>query len=419
MTGLHVDASLTLSLSSSGTVFGAAERLQLAAALAQALGVAQTDVYVTAVTLLPGAAHRRRRRALLTGGGATVCVDFSLRAGDAATAAALSDGVTALFATTVAAQSFVSTLRSVGLTAAAGAALAEAPVIAVTSSSGVTSPVPSASSPSGGSGGGSDGGGSDNTAVIAGGAGGGGGGGLLLIIGGLLLERRRRIRRGLPPLPACLSAKCAREDDTKRTAAEAGARRRRRELAASGDDARAAYLYDVFLSYRRTYAEVVNIIEDKLGHRDVDLRVFRDVRGAMAGVDFDVELCRFMRASAVFVPVLTLNALRRLADVTPEVIDITCAEYAMALWLLRVGRIRGVCPRSWWARSTRRRPSAWWFWTTCFITRNSGPPRRRCRARRPSPRGASCAPRSPRWARRCRPSGSARACMTSCAPRSA
>jgi hypothetical protein len=323
-----VDASLTISLSSSDVVFGAAQRMQLAAALAQSLGVAQADVYVTAVT--PVVSAHRRRRALLAGA-TVVRVDFSLRARDAAAAAALSDDVTALFATPTAAQSFVSTLHGVGLAAAAGAVLTEVPVVVMNGGGNVT---PASSSSSGG-------GGAANTAAIAGGAGGGGGGGLLLLLGGLLLEQRRRLRRGEPPLPLCLP-KCAREDE--HASAEAGVRRRRRELAASGDDARAAYLYDVFLSYRRTDAEVVNVIEDKLGHRDVDLRVFRDVRGAMAGVDFDVELARFMRASAVFVPVLTLGALRRLADVTPTVIDITCAEYAMALWLLHVGRIRGVCP---------------------------------------------------------------------------
>jgi hypothetical protein len=54
------------------------------------------------------------------------------------------------------------------------------------------------------------------------------------------------------------------------------------------------FRYDVFLSYRRDDAAIVDTIEDKLCHTECALRVFRDVRGHMAGADFDVELLRCM-----------------------------------------------------------------------------------------------------------------------------
>ena len=86
-----------------------------------------------------------------------------------------------------------------------------------------------------------------------------------------------------------------------------------------------SFNFDVFLSYRRLDGRIVDAVQDKLLLNS--LRVFKDVNGHMAGRPFDVELFRVIRDSAVFVPVLTLEGMRRLASLTAESADFTLAEY--------------------------------------------------------------------------------------------
>jgi hypothetical protein len=105
-----------------------------------------------------------------------------------------------------------------------------------------------------------------------------------------------------------------------------------------------AYAYDVFLSYRHEDRAMVDLIEDKLSHRECNLRVFRDVRGDMGGADFDLELLRAMARSAVIVPIMTLGAMRRLCTLEAERVDITCAEYCLALYLYDRGVVAGFYP---------------------------------------------------------------------------
>jgi hypothetical protein len=100
--------------------------------------------------------------------------------------------------------------------------------------------------------------------------------------------------------------------------------------------------FDVFLSYRRLDGRLVDAVQDKLLLNK--LRVFKDVNGHMAGRPFDVELFRVIRDSAVFAPVLTLEGMRRLAALTPDVADFTLAEYVTALYFFEAGDIPLVYP---------------------------------------------------------------------------
>jgi hypothetical protein len=74
------------------------------------------------------------------------------------------------------------------------------------------------------------------------------------------------------------------------------------------------------------------------------MRVFRDVRGHMAGTDFDLELLRCMMQSAVVVPVITLGAMARLCTLDASRVDMTFAEYAFALYLYDTRALAGFCP---------------------------------------------------------------------------
>ena len=108
----------------------------------------------------------------------------------------------------------------------------------------------------------------------------------------------------------------------------------------SSDAARIAE-FDVFLSYRRTDALLVDSLFDKL--RLTGLRVFKDVDGFLAGQPFDAELIRIMRATPVFAPVITLPSLRDLGAAASGC-DIVLAELLAALCLRDAGAIRLIHP---------------------------------------------------------------------------
>jgi len=103
-----------------------------------------------------------------------------------------------------------------------------------------------------------------------------------------------------------------------------------------------AFVFDVFLSYRRLDSRLVDAVQDKLLLNR--LRVFKDVNGHMAGRPFDVELFRVIRDAAVFAPVITLEGMRRLAVLGPDQADFTLAEYITALYFFEAGDIPLVYP---------------------------------------------------------------------------
>ena len=94
--------------------------------------------------------------------------------------------------------------------------------------------------------------------------------------------------------------------------------------------------FDVFLSYRRTDAVLVDSVHDKL--RLAGLRVFKDVDGFLAGQPFDAQLVRIMRAAPVFAPVVTLASLQRLGGAATQR-DAFLAELLAALCLHDAGEV--------------------------------------------------------------------------------
>ena len=106
--------------------------------------------------------------------------------------------------------------------------------------------------------------------------------------------------------------------------------------------ARGQFAYDVFLSYRRADGEVVDSVTDKL--RQEGLRVFLDRSGDMSGRPFDRELLRALRSSACCTPVVTVNAMVRLASVGATGLDYTLIEYVLALHLALTGQLKLLYP---------------------------------------------------------------------------
>ena len=94
--------------------------------------------------------------------------------------------------------------------------------------------------------------------------------------------------------------------------------------------------FDVFLSYRRADALLVDTVHDKL--RLAGLRVFKDVDGFLAGQPFDAQLVRIMRGVPVFAPVVTLASLQRLGGAATQC-DAFLAELLVALSLLEAGNL--------------------------------------------------------------------------------
>ena len=99
--------------------------------------------------------------------------------------------------------------------------------------------------------------------------------------------------------------------------------------------------FDVFLSYRRADARLVDSVYDKL--RLAGLRVFRDVDGFLAGQPFDAQLVRVMRGAPVFAPVVTLASLQRLGGAATQC-DAFLAELLVALRLRDTGDVRLIHP---------------------------------------------------------------------------
>ena len=119
-----------------------------------------------------------------------------------------------------------------------------------------------------------------------------------------------------------------------------------------------AFVFDVFLSYRRLDGRLVDAVQDKLLLNR--LRVFKDVNGHMAGRPFDVELFRVIRDSAVFAPVITLEGMRRLALLRPDQADFTLAEYITALYFFEAGDIPLVYPLAVGGESVNSQGKAEW-----------------------------------------------------------
>jgi hypothetical protein len=106
----------------------------------------------------------------------------------------------------------------------------------------------------------------------------------------------------------------------------AAARRRARYAPASAALGGAtAFVFDVFLSYRRLDGRLVDAVQDKL-LLEPAARLQGSANGHMAGRPFDVELFRVIRDSAVFAPVITLEGMRRLALLRPDQADFTLAR---------------------------------------------------------------------------------------------
>ena len=99
--------------------------------------------------------------------------------------------------------------------------------------------------------------------------------------------------------------------------------------------------FDVFLSYRRADALLVDSVHDKL--RLAGLRVFRDVEGFLAGQPFDAHLVRIMRGTPVFAPVVTLASVQRLGGAATQC-DAFLAELLVALCLHDASNIRLIHP---------------------------------------------------------------------------
>ncbi len=129
-------------------------------------------------------------------------------------------------------------------------------------------------------------------------------------------------------------------------------------IAGDDDSGLRSFGFDVFLSYRRLDGRLVDAVQDKLLLNA--LRVFKDVNGHMAGRPFDVELFRVIRDSAVFAPVLTIEGMRRLAALTPDVADFTLAEYVTALYFFDAGDIPLVYPLAVGAESTNAQGKPEW-----------------------------------------------------------
>ena len=106
--------------------------------------------------------------------------------------------------------------------------------------------------------------------------------------------------------------------------------------------ARSAFAYDVFMSYRHVDFAVVESVADKL-HME-GLRVFRDRGGHMSGRPFDRELLRALNTSACFTPVITVNAMARLAGVGASDLDYTLVEYVLALHFVLTGSLKLLYP---------------------------------------------------------------------------
>ena len=90
-------------------------------------------------------------------------------------------------------------------------------------------------------------------------------------------------------------------------------------------------VWDVFLSYRRIDAHVVDTFADKAAL--CGLRVFHDRSGAIVGRAFEAELFRAARSSVAFTPVITLAAIRGFGEAgkTGAAADYMLAECLIAM----------------------------------------------------------------------------------------
>ena len=104
-------------------------------------------------------------------------------------------------------------------------------------------------------------------------------------------------------------------------------------------------VWDVFLSYRRLDALVVDSFADKA--KLCGMRVFHDRSGAMAGHAFESELFQAVKSSVAFTPVITLAAIRGFgaAGLPSAPVDWMLVECLMALhFKVTEGRKRLIYP---------------------------------------------------------------------------
>jgi hypothetical protein len=287
--------------------WGASQSEAFVSGVATSLGVSPLAVIIRSTTAGDAPASAGRRRALQAPGPYVVIgfVVVSATAGD--TDALLASSVRALTGSPAGLASLVAALHAAGLPAVSGVEQVTAPLLE-------SLLVPDAPASSGIS--------SDITIVIA--TCSSVGGSALIALAVAAVVKRAALRRWWHLRCAC-SAPVLDEEMAK-------------------PPPKPRYRYDIFLSYRRLDEEIVDLIEDKLCHTDCGMRVFRDVRGHLQGADFDVELLRCMLKSAVFVPVITLGAMRRLRTLSATAVDVTLAEYCMALLLYDTRLIAGFSP---------------------------------------------------------------------------
>ena len=109
------------------------------------------------------------------------------------------------------------------------------------------------------------------------------------------------------------------------------------------------YEYHLFISYRRVDFVLVDQIasycrETVLPGCAQGLRVFKDRDSSMTGQPFDLFLLNALANTAVFCPIISLDAMARLVSASPFETDFTLVEYILALHFKQRGRLRGIIP---------------------------------------------------------------------------
>jgi len=108
------------------------------------------------------------------------------------------------------------------------------------------------------------------------------------------------------------------------------------------------YAYHLFISYRRTdfvfVDQVASYCREIVLPAGQSLRVFKDRDTSMIGHPFDLFLLSALANSAVFCPVISVEAMARLVNGSPLDTDFTLVEYVLALHLKAQGRLRSIVP---------------------------------------------------------------------------
>ncbi|KAK3260423.1 hypothetical protein CYMTET_30618, partial [Cymbomonas tetramitiformis] len=90
---------------------------------------------------------------------------------------------------------------------------------------------------------------------------------------------------------------------------------------------------NAFVSYRReNYQLATTIISYIESHPQQAVKCFLDLEGGMSGHHFLPALMKQILTSSVFIPIVTLEAIEKLAGLQePQQLDVTLVEYLIAL----------------------------------------------------------------------------------------